>query len=218
MINCKSCIYYHKEDHICFRTIEIPVKVSPYDSCPYGKEKTNRLTNDFIYNDGNVRKDVTTLTFEEIYNRLYELENKEEKKELIFLPCPIGSTIYSVYCRRNYFVKKGVLTYYNLERVLNEFGHTVFTIEEDASDLCKTLNDYKNSMSINYCVDDYGVMKIYDHNALIVEIPECENSTKEELEGILYDEVNDSIYLNNKYGRKAVLDYLKRLKNNYEEE
>lgn len=45
-------------------------------------------------------------------------------------------------------------------------------------------------VTVNYNVDDYGVLRIYNNETkgLMVELPDCGNSTEEELE-ILVDEL-----------------------------
>lgn len=63
---------------------------------------------------------------------------------IIAPPCPIGTTIYMIVEKRakstlEYFkfIKITKLTYYNLERVLEQFGKTVFLTKEEAKNALK---------------------------------------------------------------------------------
>lgn len=69
-------------------------------------------------------------------------------------------------------------------------------------------------MLINYYINDEGTLFIYDGNALIVEISDCANSTEEEIEAMIAEEVENSDYLREKYGEAAVVEWL----NNFKEE
>lgn len=72
----------------------------------------------------------------------------KDKAKTIFLPCPIGSPIYVIVTKRPKadfpvfsFVKNSKLSYYNLERVLEEFGKTVFLTREEAEKVIKEAED-----------------------------------------------------------------------------
>lgn len=63
----------------------------------------------------------------------------KDKSNYIELPCKIGSKLYMlvtkrarVYMQPFTFIKVTHLTYCNLERVLNDFGKTVFLTREEA--------------------------------------------------------------------------------------
>ena len=57
---------------------------------------------------------------------------------VIVAPCKIGETVYIViskesrYCKSYAYVRKSTLTYENLERVIADFGKTVFLTKEEA--------------------------------------------------------------------------------------
>lgn len=68
-----------------------------------------------------------------------ECDDFKDKSRYVELPCPIGSKLYMlvtkrarVYTQQFTFIKVTHLTYYNLERVLNDFGKTVFLTREQA--------------------------------------------------------------------------------------
>ena len=66
-------------------------------------------------------------------------KNFKDRTRYIELPCKMGDKLYiivtkrpRVYCEKFSFIKQSRLTYGNLERVLKEFGKTVFLTHEDA--------------------------------------------------------------------------------------
>lgn len=72
------------------------------------------------------------------------------KKGVIAPPCPIGTPLYMIVEKRakvtrNYFrfIKKTKLTYYNLERVLNSYGKTVFLDPKEAQEALSKLQSSK---------------------------------------------------------------------------
>ena len=63
----------------------------------------------------------------------------KNRAHYIELPCKMGDKLYiivtkrpRVYCEKFSFIKQSRLTYCNLERVLKDFGKTVFLTYEDA--------------------------------------------------------------------------------------
>lgn len=66
---------------------------------------------------------------------------------LVVLPCPMGATVYLVMGRKakhqGYvrFVKTTRLTWYNAERVIREFGKTVFLTMPEAVAAKEALDD-----------------------------------------------------------------------------
>ena len=81
------------------------------------------------------------------WEKLASYEDMEEQHRLIELPCAIGSTIYIIVTKRPRislpefsFVKKSKLTWNNMQRVINEFGKTVFLREEEAVEVMESCN------------------------------------------------------------------------------
>lgn len=70
--------------------------------------------------------------------RIAQLLQADADGRLVVLPCPMGTTVYLVMGRtakyRGYvrFVKTTRLTWYNAERVIREFGKTVFLTMAEA--------------------------------------------------------------------------------------
>lgn len=71
--------------------------------------------------------------------RLRELAEADKDGRLVVLPCKVGDTVYlivtkraKVYMPEFSFVKKSRLTFLNMERVLQDFGKTVFLTREEA--------------------------------------------------------------------------------------
>ena len=82
-----------------------------------------------------------------VWEKLASYEDMEEQHRLIELPCAIGSTIYIIVTKRPRislpefsFVKKSKLTWNNMQRVINEFGKTVFLREEEAVEVMESCN------------------------------------------------------------------------------
>ena len=72
-------------------------------------------------------------------DRLHELAEADEDGRVVVLPCKVGDTVYlivtkraKVYMPEFSFVKKSRLTFSNMERVLQDFGKTVFLTREEA--------------------------------------------------------------------------------------
>ena len=62
-----------------------------------------------------------------------------DKRQVLLLPCKIGDPIWWVVTRHEYphkgggnYLLRSKLYWHNLERVLKEYGKTVFTIKEEA--------------------------------------------------------------------------------------
>ena len=73
------------------------------------------------------------------YTRLRELAEADKDGRLVVLPCKVGDTVYlivtkraKVYMPEFSFVKKSRLTFFNMERVLQDYGKTVFLTREEA--------------------------------------------------------------------------------------
>ena len=79
----------------------------------------------------------------------YRANLKEGK--IIKLPCKIGSTIFMLITKspkygfpKYTFIKTTKLTYYNLEKVLKEFGKTVFLTKAKANQKLKEIKEKQN--------------------------------------------------------------------------
>ena len=71
--------------------------------------------------------------------RLREMAEADKDGRVVVLPCKVGDTVYlivtkraKVYMPEFSFVKKSRLTFLNMERVLQDFGKTVFLTREEA--------------------------------------------------------------------------------------
>ena len=76
----------------------------------------------------------------------YKCPDFKDRTPCIELPCKMGDKLYiivtkrpRVYCEKFSFIKQSRLTYCNLERVLKEFGKTVFLTHEDAERALKEM-------------------------------------------------------------------------------
>lgn len=72
-------------------------------------------------------------------DRLHELAEADKDGRVVVLPCKVGDTVYlivtkraKVYMPEFSFVKKSRLTFFNMERVLQDYGKTVFLTREEA--------------------------------------------------------------------------------------
>ena len=72
-------------------------------------------------------------------NRIIELAEADKAGRVVVLPCKVGDTVYLIVTKRARvympefsFVKKSRLTFSNMERVLRDFGKTVFLTREEA--------------------------------------------------------------------------------------
>ena len=80
--------------------------------------------------------------------RLRELAEADKDGRLVVLPCKVGDTVYlivtkraKVYMPEFSFVKKSRLTFLNMERVLQDFGKTVFLTREEAEKALEAMKD-----------------------------------------------------------------------------
>ena len=80
--------------------------------------------------------------------RLRELAEADKDGRLIVLPCKVGDTVYLIVTKRAKiympefsFVKKSRLTFLNMERVLQDFGKTVFLTREEAEKALEAMED-----------------------------------------------------------------------------
>ena len=81
-------------------------------------------------------------------NRLRELAEADKDGRLVVLPCKVGDTVYlivtkraKVYMPEFRFVKKSRLTFFNMERVLQDFGKAVFLTREEAEKALEAMKD-----------------------------------------------------------------------------
>lgn len=80
--------------------------------------------------------------------RMVELMNADKDGRVVVLPCKVGDTVYlivtkraKVYMPEFSFVKKSRLTFFNMERVLQDFGKTVFLTREEAEKALEAKQD-----------------------------------------------------------------------------
>ena len=71
--------------------------------------------------------------------RLREMAEADKDGRVVVLPCKVGDTVYlivtkraKVYMPEFRFIKKSKLTFLNMERILQDFGKTVFLTREEA--------------------------------------------------------------------------------------
>lgn len=82
------------------------------------------------------------------YDRLRELAGADKDGRLVVLPCKVGDTVYLIVTKRarNYtpefrFVKKSRLTFFNVERILQDFGKEAFLTREEAEKALEAMKD-----------------------------------------------------------------------------
>lgn len=86
-------------------------------------------------------------TVPKLYDKLAQYEDMDEAKRLIKLPCKIGTTFYMIVTKRPKFsspetfsfIKPSRLTWFNLARVLDDWGETCFATREEAEAALKEL-------------------------------------------------------------------------------
>lgn len=110
-------------------------------------EDTHMMPPDVMH----MRMDMAILTalFDGIdVDRMREIVAAERDGRVVVLPCKLGDTVWLVvtkrsriYATEHKFVKRSHLTFLNMERVLQEFGKTVFLTREDAE---KALEGMRN--------------------------------------------------------------------------
>lgn len=82
------------------------------------------------------------------FNRLRELAEADKDGRVVVLPCKVGDTVYLIVTKRarNYtpefrFVKKSRLTFFNMERILQDFGKEAFLTREEAEKALEAMKD-----------------------------------------------------------------------------
>ena len=80
--------------------------------------------------------------------RLRELAEADKDGRLVVLPCKVGDTVYLIVTKRARvympefrFIKKSKLTFLNMERILQDFGKTVFLTREEAEKALEAMED-----------------------------------------------------------------------------
>lgn len=83
--------------------------------------------------------------------RIMELTLAESQGRLLELPCRIGGTLYIIVTKRPKitmpefsFVKQSQLTFHNMERVLRDFGKTVFLTRKEADAALEKMKEDQN--------------------------------------------------------------------------
>lgn len=82
------------------------------------------------------------------FNRLRELAEADKDGRVVVLPCKVGDTVYLIVTKRarNYtsefrFVRKSRLTFFNMERILQDFGKEAFLTREEAEKALEAMKD-----------------------------------------------------------------------------
>ena len=107
-------------------------RLKAYEDTRLTPEEVDKLTRDW--------SDLCTIVGEcGDISRVRELAEADKDGRLVVLPCKVGDTVYlivtkraKVYMPEFSFVKKSRLTFLNMERVLQDFGKTVFLTREEA--------------------------------------------------------------------------------------
>ena len=80
--------------------------------------------------------------------RLRELADADKDGRLVVLPCKVCDTVYLIVTKRARvympefrFIKKSKLTFLNMERILQDFGKTVFLTREEAEKALEAMED-----------------------------------------------------------------------------
>lgn len=108
------------------------LRLAAYEDTGLTPEEVDKLTRDW--------SDLCTIVGEcGDISRVRELAEADKDGRLVVLPCKVGDTVYlivtkraKVYMPEFSFVKKSRLTFLNMERVLQDFGKTVFLTREEA--------------------------------------------------------------------------------------
>lgn len=84
----------------------------------------------------------------EALDRFRQLVKADKAGRLLVLPCKVGDTVYLIVTKRarNYtpefrFVKKSRLTFFNMERILQDFGKEAFLTREEAEKALEAMKD-----------------------------------------------------------------------------
>ena len=120
-------------------------RLADYEDTELAPEEVTALGNLFDY----ALEESKTLTEQlELLKRLRELAEADREGRLVVLPCKVGDTVYlivtkraKVYMPEFSFVKKSRLTFLNMERVLQDFGKTVFLTREEAEKALEAMKD-----------------------------------------------------------------------------
>ena len=107
---------------------------------------------EFARADAEGRYIVMRDTKQEGVARLRELADADKDGRLVVLPCKIGDKIHyiaengridfaRVYMPEFRFIKKSKLTFLNMERILQDFGKTVFLTREEAEKALEAMED-----------------------------------------------------------------------------
>ena len=82
------------------------------------------------------------------FKRIVALMEADRAGRLVVLPCKVGDTVYLIVTKRARiyapefrFIKKSKLTFLNMERVLQDFGKTVFLTNEEAEKALEAMKD-----------------------------------------------------------------------------
>lgn len=82
------------------------------------------------------------------FKRIVELMEADKDGRLVALPCKVGDTVYlivtkraGIYAPEFRFIKKIKLTFLNMERILQDFGKTVFLTREEAEKALEATED-----------------------------------------------------------------------------
>ena len=81
-------------------------------------------------------------------DHLRELVDADKDGRLVVLPCKVCDTVYLIVTKRARvympefrFIKKSKLTFLNMERILQDFGKTVFLTREEAEKALEAMED-----------------------------------------------------------------------------
>ena len=149
-VNCLRCKYRHTDNGNCTAVGGFCTAV-PAAHCPLLRE----------YLDTELTpEEVISMKFEWCammdalnsigggYTRLRELADADKDGRLVVLPCKVCDTVYLIVTKRARvympefrFIKKSKLTFLNMERILQDFGKTVFLTREEAEKALEAMED-----------------------------------------------------------------------------
>ena len=103
---------------------------------------------EFARADAEGRYIVMRDTKQEGVARLRELADADKDGRLVVLPCKVCDTVYLIVTKRARvympefrFIKKSKLTFLSMERILQDFGKTVFLTREEAEKALEAMED-----------------------------------------------------------------------------
>ena len=116
-------------------------RLAAYEDTGLTPEEVDELTKDWT--------DLCTIVGEcGGISRVMVLAEADKDGRLVVLPCKVGDTVYlivtkraKVYMPEFRFVKKSRLTFFNMERVLQDFGKAVFLTREEAEKALEAMKD-----------------------------------------------------------------------------